>query len=160
MAEITSKDEEFMHIALEEAELAASEGEIPVGAVIVCDGKVIARARNSREADKNALAHAELAAIDQACRCLGGWRLPRCTLYVTLEPCPMCAGAIINARIPNVVYALKDAKSGAFGSVVDLNSYPLNHKTAISCGLCEARSRELMSDFFVRLRESRSNKRT
>ena len=138
--------------ALAEANAAAEMGEVPVGAVIVHGNQIIARGRNAREADKNALAHAEISAINAACRALGGWRLPDCTLYVTMEPCPMCAGAIINARLPKVVCAVRDSKAGAFGSVLNFNSYPLNHKPDVSYGLMEDEARALLSSFFLRLR--------
>lgn len=151
-------DVEYMREAMREAELAASEGEVPVGAVIVRDGRIIGRGRNARESGKNALAHAELIAINEACRELGGWRLMGCKLYVTMEPCPMCAGAIVNARIPEVVCAVKDAKAGAFGSVIDLNTYPLNHKTAVSYGVCERESLKLVTDFFTDLRKKLRSK--
>ncbi len=118
-------DEAFMREALLLAQEAAAEGEVPVGAVVVYEGRVIARGRNRREMDKNALSHAELEAIAGACRALGGWRLWQCTLYVTLEPCPMCAGAVINARIPRLVYGARDPKAGSCGSVVDSFFPPL-----------------------------------
>lgn len=153
-----SDDTVYMREAIREAELAAAEGEVPVGAVIVRDGRIIGRGRNARESDKNALAHAELIAINEACRKLGGWRLTGCKLYVTMEPCPMCAGAIINARVPEVVCAVKDAKAGAFGSVIDLNSYPLNHKTAVRYGACEGESLRLVTDFFADLRKKLRSK--
>ena len=145
-------DEKFMRRALELARLAASLGEVPVGAVIVKDGKIIAEGYNRREADKNATAHAELIAIDKACRALGGWRLFDCELYVTLEPCPMCAGAIVNSRIKRVVCAAKDPRAGAFGSLLNLNFYPLNHKPEIEFGLFGSESAELLRSFFGRLR--------
>ncbi len=145
-------DEKFMRRALELARLAASLGEVPVGAVIVKDGKIIAEGYNRREADKNATAHAELIAIDKACRALGGWRLFDCELYVTLEPCPMCAGAIVNSRIKRVVCAAKDPRAGAFGSLLNLNFYPLNHKPKIEFGLFGGESAELLRSFFGRLR--------
>ncbi len=150
-----TEDEKFMEEALMLAKEASDEGEVPVGAVIVHKGDIVGRGRNRREKAKNALAHAEVEAINEACATLGGWRLPECTLYVTLEPCPMCAGGIVNARISRTVVALKDAKSGALGSVLDLNSYPLNHKTQVEYGVLEERSRELMQSFFVHLREKR-----
>lgn len=146
-------DRYYMSEAMREARLAEAEGEVPVGAVIVRDGEIIGRGRNTREYGKNALGHAEIAAIDQACKRLGGWRLTRCTLYVTLEPCPMCAGAIISARIPRVVSAIKDAKAGAFGSVINLNSYPLNHKTQTEFGVLSDEAGELLSGFFLSLRK-------
>jgi len=144
----------FMLEALKLAKQAKSLGEVPVGAVIVRDGEIIAKAYNTREIDKNALMHAELKAIDIACKKLGGWRLHECDVYVTLEPCPMCAGAIINARVRRVFYGAKDAKAGAFGSVVNLNSYPLNHKPEVTGGVCEKEAKELLSGFFKELREN------
>ncbi len=153
-----TNDEIFMEEALKLAEISASEGEVPVGAIIVHNGEIVGRGRNRREKIKNALAHAELEAINEACATLGGWRLPECTLYVTLEPCPMCAGGIINARISRTVIALKDAKSGAYGSVLNMNFYPLNHKTELVYGVLEARARNLMQDFFARLRAKRAAK--
>ena len=138
--------------ALVLAKEAMDEGEVPVGCVIVHGDRIIGRGRNRREADKNALAHAELEAINEACRTLGGWRLPDCTLYVTLEPCPMCAGGIINARIGHAVIALADPKSGALGSVISLNSYPLNHKVALTYGVMKDEAREYMQSFFSQLR--------
>lgn len=150
-------DKYYMDIALEEAKKAFDEGEVPIGAVVVDDlGKIISKAHNRRENDKNALLHAELTAIDSACKVLGGWRLHMCTLYVTLEPCPMCGGAIINSRIKRVVYGAKDPKAGAFGSVLNLNAYPLNHKTEITQGVGEKESLELMGKFFKKLRDKRT----
>lgn len=148
-------DERFMREALALASEAAENGEVPVGAVVVRSGMIIGRGRNRREERKNALAHAELEAINQACGKLGGWRLPECTLYVTLEPCPMCAGAVINSRIGRTVIALRDAASGSFGSVINLNSYPLNHKCATEYGILEDESRVLMRGFFEKLRKKR-----
>lgn len=150
------QDKYYMEIAFAEAKKAFEEGEVPIGAVVVDDlGNVISKAHNRRENDKNATYHAELMAIDSACKVLGGWRLQSCTLYVTLEPCPMCGGAIINSRIKRVVYGAKDPKAGAFGSVLDLNSYPLNHKPEITAGVGEAESLALMAEFFKALREKR-----
>lgn len=146
-------DEQFMRRALELAERAWFLGEVPVGAVIVRDGTILAEGYNLRETAKNALRHAELDAIDAACRTLGGWRLPRCTLYVTLEPCPMCAGAIVNARIGRVVYGASDARTGALGSVLNLNFYPLNHKISLEKGVCEAECRALLQRFFAARRK-------
>lgn len=148
-------DERFMQAALEEARIAAALGEVPIGAVIVWDGEIIARAHNTRETEKNALGHAECSAIAAACEALGGWRLHRATLYVTLEPCPMCAGAIVNARVARVVYGAGDARAGAFGSVLQLNNYPLNHKPELCGGVCEAECRDLMTAFFASLRQKR-----
>lgn len=142
----------FMEEALSLAKEAANEGEVPVGCVIVRDGKVIGRGRNRREVEKNALAHAEIEAINEACKALGGWRLPGCTMYVTLEPCPMCAGAIINARIEEAVIALSDPKSGALGSVINFNNYPLNHRVRLTYGVKAETAREYMQGFFLTLR--------
>lgn len=147
--------EEAMRLALALAEEAAAEGEVPVGAVIVKDGVVIGTGRNRRETGRNALAHAEIEAIHTACQTLGGWRLSGCTLYVTLEPCPMCAGAIINARLDAVVYGAADPKAGSCDSVVSLFSLPYNHKPAVQAGLLEADCAALLSGFFARLREKR-----
>ena len=145
--------------ALRLAKEAYDEGEVPVGCVIVRDGAIVGRGRNRRERDKNALAHAEIEAINEACTTLGGWRLPGCTLYVTLEPCPMCAGAIINARIENTVIALPDAKSGALGSVLNFNSYPLNHKVSLTYGICKNEARDYMQSFFEKLRANLRSKK-
>ena len=145
-------ERECMQLALQLAAEAAAEGEVPVGAVIAKNGEVIATGRNRRETGKNALAHAELEAINGACLALGGWRLSGCTLYVTLEPCPMCAGAIINARVDRVVYAAEDFKAGSCGSLTDLFSLPYNHRPAVERGLMEEESRELLQGFFRRLR--------
>ena len=147
-----NEHESFMKEALALAKEAMNEGEVPVGCVITHKGKIIGRGRNRRETDKNALAHAEIEAINEACKTLGGWRLPDCTLYVTLEPCPMCAGAIVNARIDRAVVALPDPKTGALGSVINLNSYPLNHKVALTYGVMKDESREYMQLFFSALR--------
>lgn len=142
------EDEYYMTAALELAAVAARYGDVPVGCVIVRDGELVGAECNGREYFHDALYHAETAAISAACRRLGGWRLTRSTLYVTLEPCPMCAGAICNARIPRIVVGAKDAKSGATGSLLDLNSYPLNHKFAVTFGVLERDSRSLLLDFF------------
>ena len=150
-----SNDEIFMRRALELAKGAAELGEVPVGAVIVKDGEIIAEDFNRRELDKNAAAHAELLAINKACERLGGWRLTGCTLYVTLEPCPMCAGAIVNSRISRVVFAAKDPRAGAFGSVLNLNFYPLNHKPKLESGLCGIEASAQLRDFFSSLRKKR-----
>ena len=144
----------YMSCALELAKRAYALGETPVGCVIVSEDKIIAEAFNLRETEGNAAAHAELLAIQLACSRLGGWRLHNCTLYVTLEPCAMCGGAIVNARIRRVVYAAPDPKAGAFGSVLNLNSYPLNHKPEIVSGVMRDESAQLLSEFFRGLRES------
>ena len=150
-------DEQFMQEAILLAHQAAREGEVPVGCVIVKDGEIVGRGRNRRETGKSALAHAEVEAIHDACTRLGGWRLWQCTLYVTLEPCPMCAGAIINARIPRVVYGAKDAKAGSCGSVTDLFSLPYNHKPQVENGLMEAECANLLTDFFRSLRDRKKS---
>ena len=145
-------DEVYMRQALELAKEAAAEGEVPVGAVLVRDGRVVGVGRNRRELDRSALAHAEIEAIDMACRKLGGWRLFGSTLYVTLEPCPMCAGAIINARIDRVVYGAADPKAGSCGSVVNLFELPYNHKPLLEGGLLGDECAALLTDFFRGLR--------
>ena len=142
----------FMDAALELAREAAAEGEVPVGCVIVRGNEIVGRGRNRREKDKSALSHAEIEAIGEACRNLGGWRLWECTLYVTLEPCPMCAGAIINARIPRVVYGASDKKFGACGSVCSLFSMSFNHHPQVESGIREAEAAGLMQSFFQNLR--------
>ena len=134
--------------ALENAKIAFENGDVPVGAVIVKDGEIIAEAYNERESSGRATAHAEILAIERASERLGRWRLSDCEIYVTLEPCPMCAGAILNARVGKLYYALKESNSGAFGSVINLNSYPLLHKVQSEVGMCENESRELISAFF------------
>ena len=148
-------DYELMGAALEEARKAAELGEVPVGAVIARNGEIVAVAHNTRETEKNALHHAELLAIDRACRALGGWRLWQCELFVTLEPCPMCAGAIINSRLRRVVYGAVDAKAGCCGSVTDLFSLPFNHRPAVEQGLRAEEAADLLAQFFVQLREKR-----
>ena len=145
----------FMQKALDLAREAADELETPVGAVIVRGGEVIATGRNRREKGKNALYHAEIEAIDTACKALGGWRLPGCTLYVTLEPCPMCTGAIINARIERVVFGAYDYKAGSMGSVIDLTELPYNHKPAVTSGVLEEECATVLSDFFKELRKGK-----
>ena len=137
-----------MEMAIAEARRAAAEGEVPVGAVVVKGGEVIAAAHNNREATKDATGHAELVAIRKACEALGGWHLESCTLYVTLEPCPMCTGAIINSRMGKVVFGAKDAKAGACGSVLNMAAYPLNHKPVIEQGIMAKECAALLSDFF------------
>lgn len=145
--------EYFMATALELAKLSALEGEVPVGAVVVKDGEIIATGRNRREKEKNALFHAEIEAIGSACKKLGGWRLWQCALYVTLEPCPMCAGAIINARIPHVYYGAKDDKNGACGSVVNLFDLSFTHKPTVTTGILEEECAAVLQRFFEQLRE-------
>lgn len=142
------RDEQFMRIALGQAEKAAGEGEVPVGAVIVRGGEVVSAAYNRRETGRSALAHAELLAIEEACRALGGWRLWECALYVTLEPCPMCAGAAINSRLRRVVFGAYDPKAGCCGSVLDLFSAPFNHHPEITGGILAEESAALLRAFF------------
>lgn len=148
------EDKDFMQEALDLARMAAQAGEVPVGCVVVCDGKIVGRGCNRREQGKNALYHAEIEAINQACQALGGWRLWQCTLYVTLEPCPMCAGAILQARIPRVVFGARDSKFGACGSVCDLFSMEFNHHPQMEGGLMEEESSRLLREFFRDLRVS------
>ena len=143
---------DYMKQALDLAREAARQGEVPVGCVIVREGAVVGRGRNRRETARNALSHAELEAINDACRTLGGWRLWDCTLYVTLEPCPMCAGAIINARIPRVVFGARDAKAGSCGSVCDLFSMTYNHHPRVTAGVLEEDCAGVLRDFFRELR--------
>lgn len=150
--------EDYMREALALAEEAAAEGEVPVGAVVVRDGVIVGRGRNRREVGKNALAHAEVEAIDNACRTLGGWRLFGCDLYVTLEPCPMCAGAIINSRIDRVFYGAADTKAGSCGSVVDLFSLPYNHRPETVSGVLGEECGTLLRAFFSDLRRKRIKK--
>ncbi len=145
-------DNTYMLEALALAREAAAEGEVPVGCVIVRGDKIVGRGRNRRETDKNALAHAEIEAINDACRTLGGWRLWDCTLYVTLEPCAMCAGAILNARIQRVVFGATDKKYGAVNSVCSLFSMDFNHHPEVESGVMEAESAALLQSFFQNLR--------
>lgn len=145
-------DLKFMDEALLLAREAAAEGEVPVGCVIVRGDTVVGRGRNRRETDKSALAHAEIEAIGDACRNLGGWRLWDCTLYVTLEPCPMCAGAILGARIPRVVYGASDKKCGACGSVCNLFSMEFNHHPQVETGVRQEEAAALLQEFFQNLR--------
>lgn len=145
-------DEYYMSEALKEAKLAAEHDDVPVGAVVVSDGEIISRAHNMREKNGIATAHAELLAIEEACRKKGRWRLSDCILYVTLEPCPMCAGAIINSRIEKVVFGAKDAKAGALGSLLNMNNYPLNHKVGCDCGIMESECSDILRAFFAKKR--------
>jgi len=151
-------DKQLMQAALEEARIAAALGEVPVGAVIAKDGQIIARAHNLRETGKNAAYHAELLAIEAACQALGGWRLWQCELFVTLEPCPMCSGAIINSRLRRVVYGAWDPKAGCCGSLTDLFALPFNHHPVIEQGLLQEEAQALLQDFFAMLREKRKKK--
>ena len=141
-------DKKFMREALLLAKKAAELGEIPVGAVVVKDGSIVGRGFNLRENKKSATAHAEILAIEEACAALGGWRLSGCTLYVTLEPCPMCAGAMINSRIDRVVFGAKDPAAGCCGSLINYNAYPFNHSFAIENGVMEKECAEILKEFF------------
>ena len=144
--------EKYMREALAQAEEAAAAGEVPVGAVIVKDGEIVGRGRNRREEKRSTLSHAECEAIADANRKLGTWKLSGCTLYVTLEPCPMCAGAILNARIDRVFYGARDSAFGACGGVVNLYMEAFPHRPALVGGVLEAESRVLLADFFASLR--------
>lgn len=154
-----TEQEKFMKAALKLAHKAAEEGEVPVGCVVVCDGKIVGRGRNRRETKKTALGHAELEAIGKACRKLGGWRLHKCDLYVTLEPCPMCTGAIINARIRTVYYGAPDPKAGSCGTLVNLFELPYNHQPAVVGGLLEDECAGALRDFFRGLRERKKREK-
>ncbi len=145
--------ESYMKLALTQAQKAKTKDEVPVGAVIVHRGKVIAKAYNQRESKKDPLGHAEIYAISKAAKKLGGWRLHGCTLVVTLEPCPMCAGAIINARIDKVVFGALDPKAGAFGSLYNLAEGKLNHKPIIVGGVLEKECAEQISSYFKEKRK-------
>ena len=143
---------EFMRLALDAAKQSAAEDEVPVGAVVVRNGEVVAVGRNRRETVKDALSHAEIEAIRTACAVLGGWRLWECEMYVTLEPCPMCAGAILNARIRKVTFGAYDAKNGALSSVMQMYDYPVTHKPAVEGGVLADECAAVLSDFFKELR--------
>lgn len=145
-------DEDIMIAALKEAQKAFDIGEVPVGAVVTLNGEIVGRGYNRRETDKNALRHAELIAIDEACTVLGGWRLWQCELFVTLEPCPMCAGAIINSRIKRVVFGAYDKKAGSCCSVTNLFALPYNHKPEVVGGVMEEKCSTILSEFFKQLR--------
>ncbi len=154
-----AQDKIFMEEAIALAGKAAALGETPIGCVITKADQIVGRGYNRRETGKTALGHAELMAIDEACRALGGWRLWQCKLYVTLEPCPMCAGAIINARIPMVIYGAKDERSGSVGSVIDLFSLPYNHRPQVISGVMEEECAGLLKDFFQALRQRKREER-
>lgn len=149
-------DKQFMKAALSLAREAAADGEAPIGAVIVRGGETVGCGRNRREKNKDALCHAEIEAISNACKRLGGWRLTGCTIYVTLEPCPMCAGAIINSRIERVVFGAYDKKAGSCGSVINLFELPYNHKPELIGGIMENECAAELSSFFKELREKKS----
>ena len=141
----------YMEMAISIASSAAhSSRDVPIAALVVrdSDGEILGIGCNTREDNNDSTGHAEINAIRAACERIGSWRLSGCSLFVTLEPCPMCAGACVNARLSRVVFALKDPKAGAFGSVLNLNSYPLNHKPTILCGLCEDKAGDIISSFF------------
>ena len=146
-------DEQMMREAISLAKAAEEIDEVPVGAVAVRDGRIIATAFNTRESSKCATHHAEILAIERACAALGGWRLPGVTLYVTMEPCAMCAGAIINSRIERVVFGAKDLRFGAFGSAVDLNAVGLNHKPEVVGGVLGEECKDILSSYFKRKRK-------
>lgn len=150
--------DKYMSRALELAREAFDEGEVPVGAVVVkkTTGEIVGEGRNMREKAKNALAHAEIMAINEACRTLGGWRLPECAIYVTLEPCPMCCGAIINSRIDNVIFGAYDVKSGSAVSVQKMFELPYNYRPEVTGGVMEEECSAILSVFFRQLREKKS----
>ena len=150
------KYETFMQKAIEEAKKAEKIGEIPIGAVIVKEGNVIATGYNKREIRKNALLHAEIEAINNACEKIGNWRLINCDLYVTIEPCPMCAGAIINSRIKKLIFGAKDTKAGSCGSVINLFELKYNHRPEVISGVMEVKCRNLLSNFFKNLRQNKN----
>lgn len=156
---IDNFDIKMMKKALGYAKKAYRAGEAPVGAVIVCEGEVIACGRNMREIKSNALCHAEIIAINRACKRLKKWRLSDCDMYVTLEPCPMCAGAAVNARLRRIVFGAYDMKAGAFGSKLNLNDVELNHKPEISGGVLEAECAKLLSNFFKELRNKKKTEK-
>ncbi|MBO4339765.1 MAG: tRNA adenosine(34) deaminase TadA [Clostridia bacterium] len=149
-------EKELMEKAVSLAKECLEEDEVPVGAVVVRNGEIVGEGRNRREKGKNALYHAEIEAIDNACKKLGGWRLWECEMYVTLEPCPMCAGAIINSRIKKVTFGAYDRKNGACGSVIDLFSLPFNHKPEMNGGFMEEECAKILSDFFSELRSKKN----
>lgn len=146
-------DSKFMLEALKQAKNAFKQGEVPVGAVIVSKGKIVAKGQNKRETEHNSLCHAEIEAINEACRVLGRWRLDGCTLYVTLEPCPMCTGAIINSRIDRVVFGAYDEKAGSMGTMVNLCELDYNHRPGIVGGYMEKECSEVLTEFFSGLRK-------
>ena len=150
-------DEKYMRAAIGQARKAGAIGEVPIGCVIVYEDKIIARGYNRRTIDKNVLSHAEIIAIKKACKKMGDWRLEGCTMYVTLEPCPMCAGAIVQARIPKVVIGCMNPKAGCAGSVLDLlHEDGFNHQVEMANGVLEEECSRLMKDFFKALREKKA----
>lgn len=151
-----SADEKYMYEAIKQARRAARLSEVPIGCVIVYEDKIIARAYNRRNTDKSTLAHAEIIAIKKAAKYIGDWRLEDCTMYVTLEPCPMCAGAIVQARIPRVVMGTMNAKAGCAGSVLNiLQTDGFNHKAEITKGVLADECKKMMQDFFKEVREGK-----
>ena len=152
-----TEDERLMSLAIKKTKKAYEIDEVPIGAIVVKDGEVVGAGFNRRETGKNALYHAELTAINEACKALGGWRLWQCELYVTLEPCPMCAGAIINSRIKRVVYGCEDYKAGSVKSVINLFELPYNHKPEYVGGVLSDECSSLLSDFFKELRRKKRN---
>ena len=150
--EHSAEDISYMREAMRLAKMAEEIDEVPVGALVVRNGEIIATAYNTREHSKCATHHAEILAIEAACRALGGWRLPGCTLYVTMEPCAMCAGAIINARIPRVVFGAPDLRFGAFGSLINLADVPLNHKPDILGGVLKDENVDILRSYFKKKR--------
>ena len=156
-AKIKAEDEKYMKEAIKQAKKAAKIGDVPIGCVLVKDGQIIARGYNRRNADKTVLSHAEVTSIKKACKKEGDWRLEDCTLYVTLEPCPMCAGAIVQARIPKVVIGCMNPKAGCAGSVLDLlHEDGFNHQVEMENGVLEEECSRLMKDFFKALREKKA----
>ena len=151
-----------MNLAIKMAKFAYTRNEVPVGAIVVkkSTGKIIGKGYNRREIDKNPLAHAEIAAIKQAAETLGGWRLLDCDIYVTLEPCPMCCGAIINSRIERVIFGAFDSKSGSVESIINMFDLPFNHKPKIVSGIMQKECSEILSDFFTELRKRLKNKKS
>lgn len=155
-----TEDEKYMSEAIRQAKKAAAIGDVPIGCVIVHEGKIIARAYNKRNKDKTVLAHAELLAMKKACKILGDWRLEECTMYVTLEPCQMCAGAIVQARIPRVVIGSMNAKAGCAGSILNLlEMEEFNHQVDVTRGVLDEKCSVMLSDFFKQLREINKEKK-
>ncbi|SET12053.1 tRNA-adenosine deaminase [Olsenella sp. KH3B4] len=154
--ETAAEDLRFMHLALEEAAAAAEEGEVPIGAVVVCGGEVVSRAHNRREGDADPAAHAEFLAMEEAARALGRWRLSGCTVYVTLEPCLMCAGLMVNARVDRCVYGAPDPKGGALGTLFDVShDERLNHAFEVTSGVLADEAAEQLRTFFRARRKSK-----
>lgn len=152
--------EKYMKEAIRQAQKARALNEVPIGCVIVCEGKIIGRGYNRRMTDHTTLAHAELAAIKKACKAVGDWRLENCQIYITLEPCPMCAGAIVQARIPEVIIGCMNPKAGCAGSVLNLlHQEGFNHRCKITKGVCEDECAQLMKTFFKQLREAEKEKK-